>query len=83
MYFLWQATEHLQAFIADCDQRTETAKQRLAETQDELSAEVAEKANIVHDLAEQIGKKLAQAEQLGQEGHVEESLKILGEVRVF
>lgn len=47
MYLPFQATEHLQAFISDCDRRTELAKQRLAETQEELSAEVAAKANKV------------------------------------
>lgn len=40
---LFQAAEHLQSFIADCDRRTELAKKRLAETQDEISAEVAAK----------------------------------------
>lgn len=63
--------EHLQSFITDCDRRTESAKKRLAETQEELSAEVAAKANKVHDLAEQIGKKLAKAEGLGADGMVE------------
>lgn len=72
--------EHLQNFIADCDRRTEQAKQRLAETQEELSAEVAAKANSVHVLAEEIGKKLAKAEQLGEEGFVEESMKLMGEI---
>lgn len=72
--------EHLQAFIGDCDRRTEAAKQRLAETQEELSAEVAVKANSVHELAEQIGQKLAKAEQLGEEGFVEESMKLMEEV---
>lgn len=38
-----QAAEHLQSFIADCDRRTELAKKRLAETQEEISAEVAAK----------------------------------------
>ncbi|KAK0168669.1 hypothetical protein PV327_002446 [Microctonus hyperodae] len=74
------AMEHLQNFIADCDRRTEQAKQRLAETQEELSAEVAAKANNVHVLAEEIGKKLAKAEQLGEEGFVEESMKLMGEI---
>lgn len=76
----FQAMEHLQAFIGDCDRRTEAAKQRLAETQEELSAEVAVKANCVHELAEQIGQKLAKAEQLGEEGFVEESMKLMEEV---
>lgn len=75
-----QAMEHLQAFISDCDRRTESAKQRLAETQEELSAEVAAKANSVHELAEQIGQKLAKAEQLGEEGFVDESMKLMEEV---
>ncbi|CAH0701200.1 unnamed protein product [Spodoptera exigua] len=74
------ATEHLEAFIADCDRRTTAAKQRLAETQEELSAEVTEKANAVHELAEQIGQKLARAEALGEEGMVEESVKLMGEI---
>ncbi|EEB16403.1 conserved hypothetical protein [Pediculus humanus corporis] len=74
------AMEHLQSFIGDCDRRTEQAKQRLAETQEELSAEVAQKANKVHELAEQIGEKLARAEQLGAEGLVEESMKLMGEL---
>ncbi|XP_043279068.1 putative RNA-binding protein Luc7-like 2 isoform X1 [Venturia canescens] len=74
------AMEHLQNFIADCDRRTEQAKQRLAETQEELSAEVAAKANNVHVLAEEIGKKLAKAEELGEEGFVEESMKLMGEI---
>ncbi|XP_045772283.1 putative RNA-binding protein Luc7-like 2 isoform X2 [Maniola jurtina] len=74
------ATEHLETFIADCDRRTTAAKQRLAETQEELSAEVTEKANAVHELAEQIGQKLARAEALGEEGMVEESVKLMGEI---
>lgn len=38
--------DHLQSFIADCDRRTEVAKKRLAETQEEISAEVAAKVRI-------------------------------------
>jgi len=37
--FLLQAMEHLQSFIADCDRKTEVAKRRLKETQEELSEE--------------------------------------------
>ena len=66
----FQATEHLKAFIDDCDRRTELAKKRLAETQEELSAEVSSKAEKVHELAESIGKKLALAEHAGAEGKV-------------
>lgn len=72
--------EHLQAFIADCDRRTDAAKKRLAETQEELTAEVAVKANAVHQLAEEIGKKLAKAEALGEAGQVEESVKLMSEI---
>lgn len=72
--------EHLQAFIADCDRRTDAAKKRLAETQEELTAEVAVKANAVHQLAEEIGKKLAKAEALGEAGEVEESMQLMVEI---
>ena len=37
--------DHLESFIADCDRRTELAKKRLAETQEEISAEVAAKVS--------------------------------------
>merc|ERR1719270_1586596 len=50
------------------------------ETQEELSAEVTSKAEKVHALAEAIGKKLAQAEQAGAEGKVDESIKLMEEV---
>merc|ERR1712150_79295 len=75
-----EATEHLNAFIQDCDRRTELAKKRLMETQEELSAEVSSKAERVHELSETIGKKLAQAEESGAEGKVEESMKFMEEV---
>lgn len=39
--------------------------------------------NKVHELAEQIGKKLAEAEKEGAEGNVEESLKLMEEVEQF
>lgn len=73
--------DHLTTFISECDRKTEAAKKRLAETQEELSAEVAAKAQKVHQLAEQIGQKLAKAEQLGAEGFVDESMKMMEEVR--
>lgn len=82
-YYDVDAMEHLQNFINECDRRTEQAKRRLAETQEELSTEVAAKLNKVHELAEQIGKKLAQAEKLGAEGNVEESMKTMEEVDEF
>ncbi|TDH16073.1 hypothetical protein EPR50_G00016190 [Perca flavescens] len=76
-FFELDAAEHLQSFIADCDRRTDLAKKRLAETQDEISAEVAAKAERVHELNEEIGKLLARAEQLGGEGNVDEAQQVL------
>jgi len=75
--------EHLKSFIDDCDRRTELAKKRLAETQEELSAEVTSKAENVHGLAEAIGKKLAEAEEAGAKGKVDESMKLMEEVEEF
>jgi len=75
--------EHLKSFIDDCDRRTELAKKRLAETQEELSAEVTSKAENVHGLAEAIGKKLAEAEEAGAKGKVDESMKLMEEVEDF
>ncbi|XP_057364841.1 putative RNA-binding protein Luc7-like 1 isoform X1 [Daphnia carinata] len=77
------AMDHLTTFVGECDRKTEAAKKRLAETQEELSAEVAAKAQKVHLLAEQIGQKLAKAEQLGAEGFVDESMKMMEEVEEF
>lgn len=74
------AFDHLQSFVREADRKTELAKKRLAETQEELTSEVSVKLQQVHDLAEQIGKKLAAAEALGAEGNVEESIKMMEEV---
>ncbi|XP_055332416.1 putative RNA-binding protein Luc7-like 1 [Paramacrobiotus metropolitanus] len=74
------ALSELRSFIRDVDRRIELSKKDLAETQEELSTEVEVKANLVHDVGEQIGKKLAEAERLGVEGNVEESLKLMTEV---
>merc|ERR1719309_173790 len=74
------ACEHLKSFIDDCDRRTELAKKRLAETQEELSAEVTSKMEKVHNLQETIAVKLAAAEEAGAAGKVEESLKLMEEV---
>lgn len=74
------AYEHLKSFIDDCDRRTELQKKRLAETQEELSAEVTSKMEKVHALQESIAVKLAAAEEAGAAGKVEESMKFLEEV---
>uniref|UniRef100_A0A673FTM4 Putative RNA-binding protein Luc7-like 1 n=1 Tax=Sinocyclocheilus rhinocerous TaxID=307959 RepID=A0A673FTM4_9TELE len=80
LFFELDAVDHLESFIADCDRRTELAKKRLVETQEEISAEVAAKAEKVHALNEEIGKLLAKAEQLGAEGNVDEAQTVLHEV---
>ncbi|KAJ8250967.1 hypothetical protein GJAV_G00215680 [Gymnothorax javanicus] len=80
LFFELDAVDHLESFIVDCDRRTEMAKKRLAETQEEISAEVAAKAEKVHELNEEMGKLLAKSEQLGAEGNVEEAQKVLHEV---
>lgn len=79
-YYDIDAMEHLQSFIQDCDARTEVAKRRLKETQEELSEEANSKADNIHQLGEEIGTKLAQSETVGAEGKVEESMKLLEEV---
>lgn len=78
--YISKALEHLEAFIRDCDQRTDVAKAKLRETQEELTDEASQKAEHINQLSEQIGTKLAKAEQLGADGHVEESLKLMKEV---
>lgn len=74
------AMEHLQSFIADCDRRTELARRRLKETQEELSEEAAAKADVIHQLGEMIGTKLAKAEEVGAQGNVDESLKLMQDI---
>lgn len=80
LFYDVDAYEHLASFIGDCDRKTDISKVKLVETQEKLSDEVNSKANLVHDLAEKIGKKLAAAEQKGAEGEVEESMKLMEEV---
>ncbi|KRX25403.1 putative RNA-binding protein Luc7-like 2 [Trichinella nelsoni] len=74
------ALDHLERFFRDCDRRMEGAKKRLAETQEELTEDLAEKGNKVLEFNEQIGITLAEAEKLGEEGKVEESLKLMEKV---
>ena len=70
----------LNQFVAEADRKTEHAKRKLRETQEELGEEAARKMNAIHDLGEQIGTKLAKAEELGAQGLVDESMKLLEEV---
>ncbi|KAL3877570.1 hypothetical protein ACJMK2_035279 [Sinanodonta woodiana] len=79
-YYDIDAMEHLQNFIGECDRKTELAKRRLKETQEELSEEANAKAEVILQLGEQIGTKLAKAEQAGADGNVELSLKLMEEM---
>ncbi|CAF1303007.1 unnamed protein product [Adineta steineri] len=80
LYYEMDALEILNKFVAECDRKTEHAKRKLHETQEELGEEAARKMNSIHELGEQIGTKLARAEELGAQGLVEESMKLLEEV---
>jgi len=75
--------EQLRSFVGDADRKTDQARKRLADTQEEYSGDVAEKAEKVHELAEKIGQALAKAEQLGEEGQVEESMQLMSEIDGF
>ena len=59
----FQALALLDDFLRTCDRKVEAAKKRLEDQ--ELDPESESRANKVHDIAEQIGQKLAKAEQLG------------------
>jgi len=74
------AHKTLQEFVSNSDRKIEMSKKRLAESKEELSSEVNEKMSRDHELTEQIGKKLAQAEKEGEQGNIEASLKLMEEV---
>ncbi|CAF0841746.1 unnamed protein product [Adineta ricciae] len=80
LHYERDALDVLTQFVADADRKTEHAKRKLRETQEELGEEAARKMNAIHELGEQIGTKLARAEELGAEGNVDESMKLLDEV---
>ena len=63
-FFAVQALALLDDFLRTCDRKVEAAKKRLEDQ--ELDPESESRANKVHDIAEQIGQKLAKAEQLGK-----------------
>lgn len=51
--YMLKAMEHLESFILECDRKTELAKRRLKETQEELSEEAAGKVrrtSILHEI---------------------------------
>jgi len=74
------AVEVLERFVARADMRKELMKRKLVETQDEISEETQENLSKINAFDEQIGTKLAQAEELGNSGQVDESIKLLHEV---
>lgn len=45
-YYDIDAMEHLEEFITDCDRRTEIAKRKLKETQDDLTEEATAKVGV-------------------------------------
>ncbi len=52
----------------------------MRETQEELTEEAAAQVERINKLSEEIGTTLAKAEQKGNDGHVEESLKLMERV---
>lgn len=74
------ALDRLQSFISDADRKTENIKQRLAETQEELTAEETNKLDSVHQLTEKLGKKLAELDKASAEDDEEAKRKIGDEI---
>ncbi|KAL5967229.1 putative RNA-binding protein Luc7-like 1 [Taenia solium] len=79
-YYEIDALRHLESFISESNRRTEHAKAKLKETQEELTEEAAVQVEKINKLSEEIGTTLAKAEQKGHEGHVEESLELMKRV---
>lgn len=73
------ALERLQAFVNESDKKTEYLKRKLAETQEELTAEETSKLNRVHDLTESLGKKLAEVDKAEVDGETDLKQKLIEE----
>lgn len=73
------ALERLQNFVNEADERTDYLKRKLAETQEELTAEETSKLNRVHDLTEKLGKKLAQVDKAEADNDLEGKQKLIEE----
>lgn len=69
---------YLQSFLKDNERKIEGAKKRLTMTQE--TPEMEEKVEQIHELAVQVGEKVAKAEALGAEGKVDESLAMMAEI---
>ncbi|VDL59170.1 unnamed protein product [Hymenolepis diminuta] len=79
-YYEIDALRHLENFVNDANRRTEQAKAKLKETQEELTEEAAQQVEKINKLSEEIGVTLAKAEKKGNEGLVEESLELMNRV---
>ena len=55
--------DQITQFVEDCDRKVEVNKKRLEETQDQET--LGPEAQAVHELNEQIGVKLSEAEAMG------------------
>lgn len=78
-----EACTQLAAFIGEWDRKIEGFKRKLCSNQEALSEEVTGKVNKVQELSEKIQFKLEEAEKMGTEGMVEESMRIMEEVETL
>jgi len=83
LFFEFDAYKSLKSFIDETDRKIEHSKLKLAEKQKDISEEIEDKANGVHEINEKIGKLLADAEKMGMEGEVEKSQEIMKEVEAL
>jgi len=74
------ACAQLSAFITEWDRKIEGYKKKLSSTQEALTVEVTGKVNKVQELAQKIESKLAEAEEMGTQGKVDESMTIMEDV---
>ncbi|XP_065178402.1 putative RNA-binding protein Luc7-like 1 isoform X2 [Sycon ciliatum] len=73
-----EARQQLQEVINECDRKIVLAKKRLDETTDD--PELQDKSEKIMAIAEKIGATLAKAEELGSQGKVDESMKMMAEL---
>ncbi|KFM80525.1 putative RNA-binding protein Luc7-like 2, partial [Stegodyphus mimosarum] len=81
--FHLEALKQLRNFVADSERRTQSAKIRLAETQEMLNAQEAARLEKIRQIDEEIHETLLEAEKLGAEGDVENSLKTMETVEAL
>jgi len=78
-----EACTQLTAFIEEWDRKIEGFKRKLCSNQEALSVEVTGKVTKVQELAQKIEMKVEEAEKMGTEGMVEESMQIMEEVETL